>query len=1258
MFEAVGKQRTSGSHPTLIRHRLNIPRLSVWLAVLFVCLLLFAKLVEKNILFPKFDERHAGRIQKIFTEKERILLQNMDILEQYVHANINNKSRFIGFHEKYADHLKKKGLYFFVYRNDTIAYWSTNDVAVPGKYSSSEFDKPYVSLGNNLHASGKYASFVTKGDGYEMVGLVLLKNVYITENKYLKTALQKDFGLPSNVKIYPEQMADYYPITDRNGKFVWSLFFDSTCSYKYQIYIPALSYLLAFIVLLILLDSIFGMLRTPASKKLYLPALALILAGIRYFTQHWQIPARFYEIDIFKPDYFGTEWFPSLGELFLWCIFICFFVIELYRFLNFPVLYKYRWNYFAYTGISLIVVTVIFFSICLLLKTLVINSLDVFEEPNSMLLLNGISLFGYTIILMFLVSFCLLLDKAVLLCKQELTFYQFLITFIMVLSLVVMGWRISGLHVSLPSIFCLSVLVFIIGILRLKKTVKFRYSHFILLVFILSLFTFIKINRYSFEKKENQKEVLVTNLASQHDLTAEFLFRSISDQIISDTVDLVDLVYKEFQFGAKNQNLINYIKKQYFYSSYWNQYKFVNWVCSDNTELLITRTQRWENCITNFQILAQTMGTQLSRSQFWFINRPNIVSTYLGWFRISKEGELPLQLFIELWPSGALDEVGYPELLLDDRLSKGNKIKGYSYAKYLNNKIISQSGDYKYDLSGDVFQTDASEYHKVYYDDREHLVYRPDENIMMVLSSYSPKLSDMIVNFSCIFIFFFIVVSICLLIVFFPIIRQRFRWNFRNKIQYSLIAIIMVSFAVIGSFTVYYVYTQYQNKNKDIVKEKIKAIHKELMDVMLFQKNLEENEDEEILAGLLSDYQRLFSTDINLFDVRGQLIATSFPDVFDKGLLGRQINPNAYIKLYYRQFASIIEREEIGGLHYISAYEPFINDENQVIGFLNLTYFTQKVTLAEEISNVITALLNFYMVIILLTVIVSVMMSNQITHPLMMLQEKFRNIRLGEKNDPISYESHDEVGGLVKEYNRAIEELARSAARLARSERESAWREMAKQIAHEINNPLTPMKLSVQHLKRAYDNRSERFDEYMEKISHSLVEQIDTLSAIATEFSNFAKMPVTHLERIDLIDQINNVVPLFAIDENKQAFHTDFHGMEHAFVNADKEQISRVFINLLKNALQAIPKSRQAEIHIDVLKINRKIWIRVKDNGMGIPDEMQGKIFHQNFSTKSSGMGIGLSIVHRIIESAGGTINFKTRKGEGTTFIFSLPVAE
>jgi signal transduction histidine kinase len=1228
--------------------------------VTFVCLLLFAKLVERNILFPKFDERHAQRIQNIFAEKEQTLLHYMDMLGQCVWT-VGNDSCFVNFHGKYEANLKKHGLYLFVYRNDTLKYWSTMNVAVPEAYSSSEFDRPYVSLGDNRYASGKYASFVKKGDGYEIVGLALIKNIYTYENKYLKIAFQEDFGLPANVKISSRQVDDGYPITDSRDRFVWSLIFDSTCTYKYQIHVPALAYLLAIIVLFMLLNSVFNVLRTSTSRNIYLPALVLILAGVRYAMQHWKIPGVFYELELFNPIYFGTAWFPSFGELCLWCIFTCFFVFELYRYLRFPLFYGRRWKYFAYLGISLMIVIVGFFGMGVLLKSLVINSSDIFEGPNRILLLNGFSLLGYAVIMLFLASFCLLLDKMILLCKQELNFQQFLIAYVIILSIVVIGWSIAGLYVSLASVFFLTVLVFMAGNLRLKRTVKFKYSHYILLIFILTLFTSVYINRYSYEKYEGQKKILVTNLAPQHDLTAEFLLRNISDRMIADTSALVDVVYKDYFATTDYPNVVNYIKKQYFFSSYWNKYLIRGcWVSSDTTKLLLTSEQRKVNSVRYFKKMTDDMGTKLTRSEFWLIDRP-YVSTYLGWFLVTKEGEPPLQLFIELVPSGvASEEIGYPELLLDDRLAKSNNLKGYSYAKYVNNRRETQYGDYKYNLEGDIFQTGESDYHTVYADDMEHLVYRPEKNNMIVLSSYSPKPGDLVIKFSYIFIFFFIVVSVCLLIFYLPVIRRGFQWNFRNKIQYSMIAVMLVSLAVIGVFTIISVNRQYRNKNIDIVNEKMKAIHAELLDAILFQRNLDDQSDEskDMLAGWLADFRRLFFTDINLFDVHGQLIATSLPDIFDKGLVGRQISPNAYIQLAFGQRASIIENEEIGGLHYISAYEPFVDNDNRVIAFLNLPYFTQQDALSEEISNIVIALLNFYMVIVLLTVIVSVVMSNQITQPLMMLQEKFRDIRLGEKNEPILYESHDEVGGLVKEYNRAIEELARSANRLARSERESAWREMAKQIAHEINNPLTPMKLSIQHLKRAYDNKSERFDMYMEKISRSLVEQIDTLSAIATEFSNFAKMPAAQNELIDLIDKINNVVPLFAIDDNRRAFHTDFHGLERTMICADREQMSRVFINLFKNALQAIPKGRQAEIHIDVLKINRIVWVRIKDNGTGIPAEMQEKIFRPNFTTKSSGMGVGLSIVRSIIESAGGSINFKTRQNEGTTFMISLPSAD
>ena len=531
---------------------------NIYLAAIFLFLLLFAKLVEKNILFTRFDERHAERIQKIFTKKEQTLLHCIDILEQCYRIT-NCDSCFVAFHGKYADKLKKQGLYLFIYKNDKLDYWTTKDVAVPETYSRSEFDKPYVSL----YTSGKYASFVKKGDDYEIVGLALIKHVYNYENKYLKTSFQKDFNLPANVKIFSAHLDNSYPINDNTGKFVWSLTFDGKCFYKYQIYVPALAYLLAIIVIMLLLDSVFYKLHTSKLKNIYIAVLAFILIAVRLAMQYLHIPDVFYRLDIFNPLYFGSNWFPSLGELCLWCIFICFIVLEMYRFFIFPLSYRYKWQFFIYLTVLLITANVGFFAISAIFKELVINSSGIFEgEPKFALFFNGFGMLGYTIIMLFLLSFCLILDKIVIFSKRELTFYQFIILYIIVLSAVIIGWIGSGMQISMITVFFLSVLAIFGGYIRISKNIKFKYPHFVLLVFILALFSYMYINQYGYEKNVSKKKLLVTNLASQHDLTAEFLLQNISERIISDTVALVDYVYNDFPIGNNYPNVLNYIKKQ------------------------------------------------------------------------------------------------------------------------------------------------------------------------------------------------------------------------------------------------------------------------------------------------------------------------------------------------------------------------------------------------------------------------------------------------------------------------------------------------------------------------------------------------------------------------------------------------------------------------------------------------------------------------------------------------------------------------
>jgi nitrogen fixation/metabolism regulation signal transduction histidine kinase len=262
----------------------------------------------------------------------------------------------------------------------------------------------------------------------------------------------------------------------------------------------------------------------------------------------------------------------------------------------------------------------------------------------------------------------------------------------------------------------------------------------------------------------------------------------------------------------------------------------------------------------------------------------------------------------------------------------------------------------------------------------------------------------------------------------------------------------------------------------------------------------------------------------------------------------------------------------------------------------------------------------------------------------------------GKKNEPISWDRDDEIGALVKEYNKMISALEVSAQKLAQSERESAWREMAKQVAHEIKNPLTPLKLGLQLLDKSWKDKDPKFDQKFEKFSKSFVEQIESLSSIASEFSAFAKMPETRLEHLNLFDILSQAVTIFKEMDNIRILYSV---PEDPFIiNADRDQLLRCFNNLLKNAIEAIPSDRLGIIEINYLVTSKNILLTIKDNGEGIPENLREKIFEPNFTTKSSGTGLGLAFVKNSIENAGGKVWFETVVGGGTTFYFSLPAVE
>jgi len=286
---------------------------------------------------------------------------------------------------------------------------------------------------------------------------------------------------------------------------------------------------------------------------------------------------------------------------------------------------------------------------------------------------------------------------------------------------------------------------------------------------------------------------------------------------------------------------------------------------------------------------------------------------------------------------------------------------------------------------------------------------------------------------------------------------------------------------------------------------------------------------------------------------------------------------------------------------------------------------------------------------------IAVFIALQITSPLRMLKEGLASVSLDSESSKLDYRGHDEISELVKQYNDMLEQLHNSAIKLARSEREDAWRDMAKQIAHEIKNPLTPMKLNVQQLIKTWEDKPEDFDIRLEKFSDNMIENIDNLSSIATEFSHFARMPQANPQEIDLVSKMKSSVDLF---ENTSDIDIvcNCSGLSEVIIFADKEQIKSMLTNIIRNAVQAIPSNRHGIVEISLKLAKEKALITITDNGVGIPDKLGEKLFVPNFTTKSSGMGIGLALVKRIVETANGTIRYESKVNAGTSFYIELPI--
>ncbi len=468
--------------------------------------------------------------------------------------------------------------------------------------------------------------------------------------------------------------------------------------------------------------------------------------------------------------------------------------------------------------------------------------------------------------------------------------------------------------------------------------------------------------------------------------------------------------------------------------------------------------------------------------------------------------------------------------------------------------------------------------------------------------------------------------------------------SLRHRIQLSVIGLALAAFAFIGLATIAYFRRTAIRYHEERLFETVNVLVRSI--------NLRGTPPTDDLS--LSRLANAHKIDISLYQGDGRLLASSAPFLFRKKWKESRMAPTALSAMEANGFRPVVLDEAVNGLAYKSAYIALPDDEGNPAFFLQIPYTATDQAMQESVVEFIGALFNFYVFLLLMGGALAIAVANSITRPLAVIGDKLRSFSLG-RNEPLEWGSPDEIGKLVEAYNQMIAKLEESADKLRRSEREGAWREMAKQVAHEIKNPLTPMKLSIQYLQHAQRSDPERAAALIERVSKTLIEQIDGLAHIASEFSNFAKMPKARNEQLLLNEVVASAYMLFT-EHQEPAEGIRLSLPENPIMAfADKAQLARVLTNLIKNAQQAIPEGRQGQIGIQLYRKDGTAVIRVTDNGSGIPHEVQAKVFQPNFTTKSSGMGLGLAMCKDIVEAAGGRIYFETRAGAGTDFFIELP---
>lgn len=1218
----------------------------------------------------------ALSLKHSITKKEQLrydarqLQENLKVKEQAIYdfladsLKVAEAKQFDQNEEANAAFIKtysEKGINILVYKDDELKFWSSFN-AFPADHESVVEGSSFMMLRN-----GYYELIKKTFDNYRIIFYIEVKSEFDIQNHFLENTISKYLSPSNSLSLANYTDDEIYGIKNMKGEPLFEVKLKQGYSKNIFSTIEVWLWIIGLFSICLFINSLCAWLVRKGHLLTGTFLLTLFFILIRLTDLQYGWFNNQFNLQLFSPTVYGESFIlPSLGDFLLNVVAMTWVVLFVYTYKD-----KYqlpRW--LAGSKIAGIVfhflLLVLFSSLAFLFDEvfngLIINSKINFNITN----IINLSLISWIcIVILCLVWFNVYLIGSIFMqqtLQLKVSNKERLILFIAAFLVYFIYRLATGFNVFF---IAYALFIFIMGWNVYIRNNKFSIGIFAALFFCLAFISSIKYLRFTDSKEKSKRQTIAQKLSYADDPKIISSIEKLEKAVSTDAF-IAEYFKRPILNGSFDlEKHVNKILLDGYLTQYeYNLYEY------NGQDSAISNTGRIP--LSYYKNLVRSGSVKVPESKsFYRLNYTFGYQNYFGMIPIYVDNRILGTLVIDLKSPQYNYNSQLPDILVDGKVKAEEDYSGYSFAFYNSGRLINQSGKYTYKLSNTEFKGQVGK--SVIVNDTlnyTHLVYMPGSSKIIVISkeriSYVVRLATL-----SFFFLIFILFSVLLYAVIWLVKNIDRSWGgwfninrslminankilYKTRIQFSIVLSVVATLLIVGWTTYFYIRDDYRRQQDSFIKEKIRKVQlsyeKQIFStgsipVVNDQTNAEFNQFANINAAFL-----------NLFDTDGNVHFTSLPKIYEFGIIGKKMEAGAYTHLKLRQVSEYINpAEQIGDFKYAAAYAPIRDAQNKTIAYIGLPYYGNEADYQAKIGLFINTLINIYALVFVAIGILAVFLANQITSPLTFIQDSIRKTKLGQLNQPIQWSRHDEIGSLIREYNKMIAALEESAAKLAKSERESAWREMAKQVAHEIKNPLTPLKLGVQLLEKSWREKDVNFEKKFERFNKSFVEQIDSLSTIASEFSNFAKMPDTKLEKLRLLPIIEQARNIFTNTEAE--INVINKTTVDVFVLGDKDQLLRTFNNLLKNGVEAGSVNVKGLIKILIYNNESDVFIEVEDNGKGIDPYLQDKIFVPNFTTKSSGTGLGLAFVKQAVENAGGKVDFKSVSGIGTTFYLSFPLS-